>query len=210
LHHIIEKCQNRGYETIEQLIWELESKKQDFSNDPKIVKILEGVSLIAIEFYNFFLCANVNLGLGTMRLFEPGYPKRETGYFDDVFQEHVKAVPYGFSIWDKVLIDRGDLTLKELVDSFPEIHHGCTVRQVMFKSPNKDQQDTTVWTKFTNGSKALEERTRMETLRVSEIFVNQFGDFPTGRNYILIDVVANSADGTNESKVPQIHYVFRK
>jgi len=100
---------------------------------------------------NKFLCANANLGLGQLRLFEPVAPKKATAHFDIVLGFDVKPIPDGFTIWDKVVINRGNLTIKELVTLFPEIHHGCKIDNIFFIQKIKvdgKELHAPIWTKF--------------------------------------------------------------
>jgi len=89
---------------------------------------------------NKFLCANANLGLGQLRLFEPVAPKKAVSQYDVELGFHVKPIPDGFTIWDKVVINHGDLTIKELVTLFPEIHHGCKIDNIFFKQKKKNRR----------------------------------------------------------------------
>jgi hypothetical protein len=43
----------------------------------------------------------------------------------------VKPVPEGFTCWDKIVIDQGDITVAQLLKIFPEIHHGCVFQYVL-------------------------------------------------------------------------------
>jgi len=176
--------------------------------------------LVEIELYKLllgldkakFLCANVNLGLGTMRLFEPVAPKKEVARMDLLMACEVKPIPPGFTIWDRVVIDRGDITVKELIDSFPEIHHGCTLEAVFFKSIKKVEGEASgapIWVKFAINNEQKEHKTRNEALRISQIYSEQFGEIPLTRNYILLDLTVLGPDGTDAS-VPLVQLVFRK
>jgi len=38
--------------------------------------------------------------------------------------------PTGFTVWDKVVVDKGDLTIDEFVKIFPSIHHGVKINSL--------------------------------------------------------------------------------
>jgi len=102
--------------------------------------------LIEMELYKIllgldktkFLGCNVNLGVNSMRLFEPVNPKQAEEKYDVETLSTVRPVPPKFTIWDKVIVDKGDLTVKEFLDVFPEVHFGCTIDSLFFKSIKKN------------------------------------------------------------------------
>jgi len=123
----------------------------------------------------------------------------------------VKPIPPGFTIWDRVVIDRGDITVKELIDSFPEIHHGCTLEAVFFKTVKKVEGEASgapIWVKFAINNEQKEQKARNEHLRISHLYQETFGEIPPTRNYVLLDLTVLGPDGTDAS-VPLVQVVFR-
>tara|TARA_R110002050_G_scaffold68378_1_gene148361 strand:+ start:193 stop:372 length:180 start_codon:yes stop_codon:yes gene_type:complete len=51
-------------------------------------------------------------------LFEPDDPKKTKPYYDINELSDVVPVPDGFTVWDKVVVDRGDLTLKQFLEVY--------------------------------------------------------------------------------------------
>lgn len=81
--------------------------------------------------------ANPNLALARYNWFAPSPPLARHDREDVVDEEtgateKVRAVPDGFSSWDYVVVDRGNLTVAEFVEAFPAIHHGVKVT-LLFK-----------------------------------------------------------------------------
>ncbi len=74
------------------------------------------------QFYN----TNVNLAAAVFNAFEPDEPIRAKVA---VTEEDTVTVPYplGFTSWDYLNIDIGDVTVRQLVEAFPSLHHGVTV-----------------------------------------------------------------------------------
>ena len=95
---------------------------------------MTSTGLVALELYKLllqlprdkFLSANVNLGTSTYELFELQQPIKAQPVFDVSENETFIPVPPGWTSWDKVVIDVGDLTVAEFLERFPEFHHGCT------------------------------------------------------------------------------------
>jgi len=159
-----------------------------------------------------FLGANVNLGVNSMRLFEPVAPKPAVEKYDDILMSVAKPVPPGWTCWDKVMVSRGDLTVKQFVDVFPDVHFGCTIDSLFFKTikRNEDNEATAspIWVSFPVTQDQRESKARNEKLKISEIYIEQFGPFPPNRKYILLDVSARGSDG-DDVLLPLVQFNFK-
>ena len=70
----------------------------------------------------------LNLALPTVLLAEPMPPTQNKSRDDDpIVGGPVKCVPEGFSSWDKVVVDKGDVTLQDLVDHVEE-EYNCSIQ----------------------------------------------------------------------------------
>eukprot|EP01126_Amoeba_proteus_P044059 TRINITY_DN4877_c0_g1_i8.p1 TRINITY_DN4877_c0_g1~~TRINITY_DN4877_c0_g1_i8.p1 ORF type:complete len:871 (+),score=213.01 TRINITY_DN4877_c0_g1_i8:852-3464(+) len=161
--------------------------------------------LVSLEMYkimlkldiNKFLCANINLGTSDLTLFEPAAPKRVQPYEDVIEMTWVKPVPDGFTCWDKIIIDEGDITVQRLIDILPEIHHGCTFNSIFFEHHNKDGNEhieQPVWLSFpiTALQKANNKSNPSKT--VTQVYTEYFGELPPRRNFIIVNGSVEKAD----------------
>eukprot|EP00932_Pfiesteria_piscicida_P005170 SRR837773.1508.p1 GENE.SRR837773.1508~~SRR837773.1508.p1 ORF type:complete len:573 (-),score=102.74 SRR837773.1508:24-1721(-) len=79
----------------------------------ELLKVVDVQRRKVDDFKNAF----VNLALPLWLLSEPMPPlKTCSKEFDPIVQGPVRAKPEGFSSWDKVVVNKGDITLKEFVD----------------------------------------------------------------------------------------------
>jgi len=172
---------------------------------------LEMLKLILGLDKNKFLCSNVNLGVNSMRLFENANPKQAIAQIDVVMQTEVKPIPPGFTIWDKIVINRGDLTVKEFLDSFPEIHHECTIDSLFFKNLKKKDGEASaspIWVSFPVTPEQKNSKSRNEKMKISELYVEQIGELPPNRKYIILEASVLGPDG-NDASVPLIQFNFK-
>jgi len=143
--------------------------------------------LVEMEFYklilgldkNKFLCCNANLGLGSLRLFEPAPPKAAVEFHDEISMGIVKPVPPGFTSWDKVIVNRGDLTVREFIDVFPDVHFGCTIESLFFKNLKKvegDVQASPIWVSFPISQGQKDMKARNENMKFHELYREIVGD----------------------------------
>lgn len=101
--------------------------------------------LVELEYYKFvlgrplnqFFNSNPNLAIAKYSFFNPSPPAKVNtkNVVDEETKETtvVKAYPEGFSSWDHVVVQKGNLTGKEFADLFPSLHHGLTVN-LLFKA----------------------------------------------------------------------------
>jgi len=177
--------------------------------------------LVCIELYKLllqleksqFLCANINLGTGTMRLFEPASPKGKEKEYDVIMMTEAVPVPDGFTCWDKVEINRGDLTVSEFVEIFPEAHHGCVVDALFFQEIQKDEEGNNIgkpiWLKRPFGEAQKKSNADNLNRKISEIYEETYRDLPPTRNYVLLSPSVKTAEG-DDAIVPPVVLLFRE
>jgi len=156
--------------------------------------------------------SNINLGTGSseFNLFEPVGPKKQTSGFDIVLQDTVKAVPEGWTVWDIIVIDKGDLTMKELVDVFPSIHHGCVPSLVTFRHHKKETSADVAYALYPFGEKQSATVKSNLNKKVRDIYLQFYGELPPGKNsYLILNVDANTAN-SEIANIPPVKFVFTK
>eukprot|EP00455_Lapot_gusevi_P024090 TRINITY_DN24_c0_g1_i5.p1 TRINITY_DN24_c0_g1~~TRINITY_DN24_c0_g1_i5.p1 ORF type:complete len:1100 (-),score=574.74 TRINITY_DN24_c0_g1_i5:196-3444(-) len=178
--------------------------------------------LVSIEFYKLLLGlpaaefrnANVNLAMSTFNFFEVSEPFKAQKGFDVSDQRDVIPYPDGFTSWDKIVIDQGDMTLGEFVEAFPKIHHGV-VPSLLFKHgiTAKDIEEKKGKYLYLDTDGMLPDRRAAHNAnlakKVSELYKETYGDFVNpNRNWIALDGAFEDADG-NGAIVPFIKYVFK-
>jgi len=169
--------------------------------------------LVELELYKIILgldvgkfCnANVNLGISSYELFEPVGPKKKKEEYDVYEMENVIPIPDGWTVWDAVIVDKGDLTVEELVNVFPEVHHGVVVKGLYFLQ--NAEQPIFVHFPFSAAQKQMVEENKKKKL--TQIYTDNFGALPPNRNYILLDGSYESKDG-QLCVIPPVRYVFGK
>eukprot|EP01129_Flabellula_baltica_P006184 TRINITY_DN2289_c0_g1_i3.p1 TRINITY_DN2289_c0_g1~~TRINITY_DN2289_c0_g1_i3.p1 ORF type:complete len:1109 (-),score=332.58 TRINITY_DN2289_c0_g1_i3:35-3334(-) len=176
--------------------------------------------LVCLELYKLllglkkeqFLCANVNLGNATMRLFEPASPKGREPEYDVIMMSEVVPVPDAFTCWDRVDVDKGDLTVQELLDVFPEVHHGCTLDTLFFQDVQTNEDGEAVakpiWVKYPVSQGQRDSNEKNINRKISEIYEELFGEIPATRNYIVLSPTVLTADG-NDAVIPPVVFTFR-
>ncbi|KAH3766129.1 Ubiquitin activating enzyme [Pelomyxa schiedti] len=153
--------------------------------------------------------ANVNLGLSTYNLFEPDNPIRAKAEYDVNEMCDVKPIPEGFTIWDKIVIAKGDLTLDQLFTVLPEIHHGCTI-DFLSKYPitpddTKAGLDKPIYAKFAANDEQVALFAANKTKTMHQICVDQYRMPPTAK-YILLS--GSFVKAGEIVKIPIIKFVF--
>jgi len=153
-----------------------------------------------------FCNSNINLAISDFKLFEPIGPKKAVEAYDPMENEVVVPVPPGWTVWDKVVVDKGDLTVGELVEAFPAIHHGCTIVSLFFKQP---EDGIPIWLDFPVTPQQKETVTTNTTKKISQIFIERFKSVPEGRNFILLYGSVQTKDDRAAS-IPPILFVFER
>ena len=148
----------------------------------------------------------INLALPLFLFSEP-YPvnKIVSKDYDPISMCAVKAIPEGYTIYDKTHVDKGSLTFQGLLDTLKE-QIGIDVTLV---SCGK----YAIYNAYLPGNKHASRLTRPIEDVFNEIAEAEFKIPPT-RNYLVIEVSGSlpEKDGEEEADfmIPPIKYVFRK
>lgn len=140
--------------------------------------------------------AFLNLGLPMFVLSEPMGPlKQQSKDMDPVLGGPVRCVPEGWSSWDKITIDNGDLTLGQLVE---HIEHKFNVECQLVSAGSACL--------FNAFSKTAKER---KPRKVVELFQEVTKHpLPPGRKYLAVEVTCSDVDDDVDILLPTIKYVF--
>lgn len=159
-----------------------------------------------------FWCANVNLAVSICEFFEPDAPSHAKAAYDEIEMDEVVPVPDGFTCWDKVVVDIGDVTLKEFLDKFPEIHYGCSVTYLIKSGISNDDVakgfDKPIYSDFAP-TKNIKQLIADNMKRpMSECYKACYGELPANRNYFLLEGSFTSKD-EQLAKIPIIKFIFK-
>ncbi|CAM9241253.1 unnamed protein product [Chrysoparadoxa australica] len=81
----------------------------------EMLKILQGKPLEA------FKDSSNNLGLNSYFFSEPAPPEKAKDEYDPINMAEVKCIPTGFTKWDRTVINKGDLTMRQFLEAFKEV-----------------------------------------------------------------------------------------
>jgi hypothetical protein len=101
------------------------------SNSLEFIKLTRAVPLASYR----NACFNLNVP-STWQLFEPLPVRPFERTWDSVEMAEVEPLPAGLTMWDRLIIDRGDLTVQELLDCFPALYHGAVPAFICFGRPS--------------------------------------------------------------------------
>jgi len=159
--------------------------------------------------FNPFFNSNINLATGTFNLFEVQDPKRTKDGFNEVLQMEVKAIPTGWTKWDKIVIDQGDLTLAQLLEAFPKLHHGCILKSASKHGLSETEAGTFLFDvddAYLGAEKKAAHQAKLAQ-KVSDIYKAKYTLSSEHRKYLLLDVQATGADEA-PVLVPVVKFVF--
>mmetsp|Transcript_11472 Transcript_11472/g.12589 ORF Transcript_11472/g.12589 Transcript_11472/m.12589 type:complete len:1077 (+) Transcript_11472:2-3232(+) len=172
--------------------------------------------LVEIEMYKLVLgldkkklvCANINLGTSTYQLFEPDNAIKEKEEYSDIEMCTVKPVPEGFTCWDKIVVDKGDLTVEEFVKAIPEIHHGVKVDSInkmnLSEAEIKAGKGRALYLSFPMPAQK-EQIERDFKRKLSDVYADTFGK--VDQDYLLLAVACCVDD--EPVKTPPVMYRFK-
>jgi len=170
--------------------------------------------LVTMELYKIIaklpvekhLCANCNLGTSEYNLFELPKAIGAKSAYDPIELATFIPVPDGFTIWDKVIIDVGDLTVEEFVERFTEFHHGVNC-EALSSSAAGDTFKVLYWN-FAPNDQIKEIVKTNKPKRLQDAYEATYGKLPVGRDYLLLDGVFSTADD-EPARIPAIIYKFK-
>jgi len=172
------------------------------------VVVMEFYKLIAKLPIDKYLCANCNLGTSEYNLFELPKPIGAVAVFDPIEYATLLPVPPGYTIWDKVVIDVGDLTVAEFVENFPKYHHGVKCEALSCYGGNRDQFKV-LYLDFSPNDTIKQMVQANKSKLLQDAFESTYGKLPEGRDYLLLDGVFSTA-GDEPAKIPIIMYKFKR
>jgi len=145
-------------------------------------------------------------------LFEPVGPKKAKAEYSIIEMCDVKPVPDGWTIWDIVTVDRGDITLQEFIDSFPAVHHGCQITFANFRhhKPPNTVIERPLYVRIPFTPELLKAAGENKDKKLSQLYLEFYGEMPPSkRKYFLIDASVDDAEG-NTATIPPIKVIFAK
>lgn len=159
----------------------------------EIYKFVQGWTDVE-KFKNIFC----NLALPYFMSADPDDVKKiKSCEWDVVMQAAVTAVPDPFTIYDKVVVNAGNMTITELMAHLKEHHHGVDVQ--IINSCEKE-----LYNMYAIGNKH-EPRLAMKLIDVYREQVPE--PIIAGRKYVVLECAGAAPDG-NELNMPPVKYYF--
>ncbi|MDP2438449.1 MAG: ThiF family adenylyltransferase, partial [archaeon] len=151
-------------------------------NSIEFIKLKLGLDI------NMIRSANINLGISAFNLFEPDAPAKAAPEYDFSELCDVVPVPDGFTVWNRVIVDRGDLTVQEFIDALPSIHHG--VEPISFIAYKTKPLPGALGIFYTDTPAIASLKAKVaayKTQKISDIWVQEYGPLPNCE-YLQLDV----------------------
>ena len=138
------------------------------------------------------------MGLPLFVFSEPDPIKKITSKeFDPIMCGPVKAIPEGYTIYDKVVIDRGSITFQQLFDIMKE-EKGLEVSMVA-------SGKIAMYNAYLPGNKHAGRLSQ----KIEDVYRDIDGnDFPKGRYYMIIELGGETVDG-EDFTMPPVKYCFK-
>eukprot|EP01126_Amoeba_proteus_P054745 TRINITY_DN6755_c0_g1_i14.p1 TRINITY_DN6755_c0_g1~~TRINITY_DN6755_c0_g1_i14.p1 ORF type:complete len:320 (-),score=77.16 TRINITY_DN6755_c0_g1_i14:386-1345(-) len=176
--------------------------------------------IVCVEAYKLILgldvslhcCSSLHLGCASFSLQKCSRPKKMAPYMSDEVLDMVEPIPDGFTCWDKIVIDQGNITIQQLLHQFPTLHHACTFESLFFQHGQKHNQDDhltdqAIWLKHPPSElHELENQVNLHGT-ISEVYERCYGKLPEGRNYVV--AYGSLTQGSHFVVVPTIQIFFR-
>jgi len=178
--------------------------------------------LVELELYKLvlglptdkFANTNVNLAVNQFQSFEPMEPNKAKAEMDPVLFSEVKPVPPGFTVWDKIVIRKGDLTVEEFCRALAEVHHGVKVVSLFKFGITQKLIDEGKGQPMYNSSPYLPKSMKDKQAgffksNMRELYLTNYGALPSEKtHYLLLDGEFQDKAG-NDAKIPKIVYYFK-
>lgn len=141
--------------------------------------------------------AFINLALPLFVLSEPSEPiKTKSKEMDEILGGPVKAVPEGFTVWDKVVVDQGDITIGGLIKEMEKRYN----LEVMILSAG----NACLYNAFVPNHKARTEK------RVTELYEQiTKSKIIEGRKYLVIELTSADMDDGVDVQIPTVKLIFK-
>lgn len=132
----------------------------------------------------------VNLAIPFITLSEPTAPAKTKCV--------IKGKEWNWTAWDSLDINKGDITLAELMDFFKDEYN----LEISMLS-----QGVSILYSFFANKKKIEERMPM---KMSEIITSiSKKEFPPNQLFIILEIIANDLDTDEEVEIPYVKFRFR-
>jgi len=160
----------------------------------ELLKLVNLKSRKVEDFKNAF----VNLALPLWVMSEPLPPMKTTSKeHDPVIMGPVRARPEGFTSWDKIEVNRGDLTLKEFVDY---LMNEVNIEVMIMSAGNACLYNAYL--------PAHRKRLADKVTKVWQDVTKH--TIPPNKTYLTIEVSASDPDDGVDVQIPTIKYQFRR
>ena len=119
----------------------------------------------------------------------------------------VVAIPPSHTIWDTIIISKPNLALKEFMDEFSAVHHGCVIDTLIPMSGSAQGKVLYNGMDVYDAAKKESLKKRLAT-PIVQLWTEVVGPvFPADRKYLLFDCSVEDESG-NPGIVPTIRYNF--
>jgi ubiquitin-activating enzyme E1 len=177
--------------------------------------------LVELELYKLvlglpadsFAKANVNLAVNQFQSFSPLPPKKAKAEFDPVMYSEIVPIPVGFTVWDKVTVRVGDLTVQQFCEALTAAHHGVRVN-LLFKEgiSQKDIDEEKAQALYNSNAhlpKLIKDKQKLNFERnLRELYCEVYGEIAASQNYVVLTGDFVDKD-RNSCVIPRIAYYFR-
>jgi ubiquitin-activating enzyme E1 len=159
----------------------------------EILKVVQGFDSIE-KYKNAF----ANLALPIFLFSEPDEIRRTKTKYDPIMGGEVKAIPEGFTHYDKTVIDVGSLTFQGLFDWFQK-EKGLTINMVACGTAS-------LYNQYLPGNKHKPRLVRP----VEEVYCEIMKEEMRADVRYMILVVSGETEDGDDFAIPTIKYVFRQ
>jgi len=156
--------------------------------------------LVSIELYKALAAAPLeamrnsfgNLAINMFAMSEPMPPKKVTSCeFDVTIGGPVKAVPEGFSSWDKDVVAEGDITVQEFCD--------------LYSAKGLEVSMIAAGEKMLYSPMMFRKHAERAHKKLSQVYFDVVG--PTPRDYFMLDLTVEDDDG--DVIIPPVQFYYR-
>ena len=159
----------------------------------ELYKFVQGMTDIG-KFKNSF----INLALPSVMFSEPDDIKKiKSKEFDPILCGPVTCIPPEFTVYDKVVINEGSLTLQQVIDWFTQ-NKGVEIAMITCG-------DSAIYNMYLPGNKHAPRLPK----KIEEIYLDISGKtIPEGRKYLVLEVGGSIVESGDDFQMPPIKYVF--
>jgi len=160
----------------------------------ELYKYVQGFTDIE-KFKNGF----INLALPLFLFSEPDEVKKvKTVEYDPIMCGPVKAIPEGYTIYDKIVIKQGPLSFNDFIE-YMKTNHGVGVTMIA-------SGKICMYNEYLPGNKHAARKPRIIEEVYKEIAEEEFSE---GRNYMILELGGETLDDGSDFSMPPVAYYFR-